>query len=839
MKIAVPEFSMVLMIGTTGSGKSSLAARLFPPTQVLSSDTMRGWVGDDELDQAMTTPAFEVLHFLLNKRLELGRLTVVDATNLQAGARKSLLDIAGKWHALKVAIVMDTPEAICEARNAERGDRAFPPHVLINQRREFRRMVGGLKKEGFHRIYFVKPEDAGHCELVLDRVWSRRPEEKGPFDIVGDIHGCLVELEELISKLGYRSAETGWSHPEGRRLFFVGDLVDRGPNSVEVVRRVMKAVESGTALMVPGNHDVKLARALRGGKVSLNHGLDVTLAQFQAEPKEFQEAAAAFLQGLVSHAVLDGGRLCVAHAGMRAEMQGRGSAAVREFALYGETTGEIDEFGLPVRYPWALDYRGQALVVYGHTPVPEAEFLNNTIDIDTGCCFGGKLTALRYPERELVSVPARQVYAEPIRPIEAPRLAPVDDLLDIVDVLGRRGIESRLAGRKTIREENAAAALEIMSRFAADPRWLIYLPPTMSPSESSSRDGYLEYPTESLDYFRQQGVTQVIAQEKHMGSRAVAIVCQSAETAARRFGVDSGETGAILTRTGRRFFDDLAVESALLGRLARAAESSGLFTDLNSDWILLDLELMPWSAKAQGLLQDHYAPVAAAGLAHADALMGVISGLEARGQLTDDLRIMAGQKHEAAHKFRDAYRRYCWPVHTLEDYKLAPFHLLASESGVHTDQSHPWHMAQIGRLCAAEPGLLKVTQTRSANLDSEDECAALCAWWEELVSSGGEGAVIKPVDFIARGPRGLVQPALKCRGPEYLRIIYGPEYQRPDQLVALRRRNVNRKRGLASAEFALGIESLERFLRGEGMRRVHECVFGILALESEPVDPRL
>ncbi len=178
----------------------------------------------------------------------------------------------------------------------------------------------------------------------------------------------------------------------------------------------MAMADAGTAICLPGNHDIKLVRKLKGRDVQITHGLAETLEQLRAEPEEFSEQALDFLDRLVSHVVLDDGKLVVAHAGMKEAYQGRSSGRVRDFALFGETTGETDEFGLPVRGQWAADYRGNASVVYGHTPVIEAEWLNNTINIDTGCVFGGKLTALRWPERQLVSVPASRMYYEPAKP---------------------------------------------------------------------------------------------------------------------------------------------------------------------------------------------------------------------------------------------------------------------------------------------------------------------------------------------------------------------------------------------------------------------------------------
>lgn len=241
--------------------------------------------------------------------------------------------------------------------------------------------------------------------------------EHGPFDIIGDVHGCHDELTSLLRLLGWQLGPEGALHPEGRKVVFLGDLVDRGPNTPGVLDLVMKMVASGSALAVPGNHDMKLMRKLRGKAVKLTHGLAESLAQLEAYPLEFQFRVADFFESLVNHYVLDDGRLVVAHAGMKAELQGSESGSAIAFAHYGETTGETDEQGLPIRYHWAADYRGQAMVVYGHTAIDEPEWLNGTICIDTGCVFGGKLTALRYPEKELVSVPAARIYYERHKPL--------------------------------------------------------------------------------------------------------------------------------------------------------------------------------------------------------------------------------------------------------------------------------------------------------------------------------------------------------------------------------------------------------------------------------------
>ena len=855
MIIKIPEPSLVLLIGPSGSGKSTFASKHFKPTEILSSDFCRGLVSDDETDQTATNDAFEVLRFIAAKRLAVGKLTVIDATNVQVDARKPLLALAREYHYLTVAIVFKMPAKLCQERNEARSDRDLKPHVIRQQNQQLRRSLRNLKREGFRHFVYVMstPETVEAARVERQPLWPNRTEEQGPFDIIGDIHGCYDELVELLQKLGYEistqsNGDTIVEPPQGRRAIFVGDYVDRGPKVAQVLRLIMRMHETGAALCVPGNHDVKLVRALRGKNVKLTHGLAESLAQLAQESTEFKTQVAEFLDGLVSHYVLDAGKLVVAHAGMKAELQGRASGRVREFAMYGETTGETDEFGLPIRLNWAEAYRGAATVVYGHTPVTEPQWVNRTINIDTGCVFGGKLTALRYPERELVSVPAHQTYYEPVKPLldETDKPFPIktsgyDDILDINDVLGKRAISTRLHGNLTIREENAITALEAMSRFAVNPKWLIYLPPTMSPTETANKPDLLEHPAEGFAYYQKQGITKVIWQEKHMGSRAIVVVCRDPETAKKRFGIADDTLGICYTRTGRPFFDDAAVENALLEHVKAAVDRAGYWETLRTDWIGLDCELMPWSVKAQELLRQQYAPV---GTSARVALGEAVASLETAAERGVDVnRILENyrQRTEAATQYIKAYQQYCWTVQSIADLKLAPFHLLATEGAVHFDKDHLWHTQMLTKLCqSSEDGLLFATRYGIVDLTDTTSQTEAIQEWEELTAQGGEGTVIKPLNFIVQGnQRGLVQPAVKCRGHEYLRIIYGPEYTLPQNLERLRSRALSYKRSLALREFALGVEALERFVRCEPLSRVHECVFGILALESEAVDPRL
>lgn len=673
MKITIPDYCLVVLIGTSGSGKSTFAARHFKPTEVISSDYCRGVVDDDENSLDATADAFSLVHFIAETRLKRRKLAVIDATNVRAEDRAHLVGIAKRYHALAVAIVLNPGEDVCRERNKARADRQFGPHVIRNQTANLKRNINKLGKEGFRYVHELRsPEDIDAAQIAREPLWTDRRGEAGPFDIIGDVHGCADELEELLARLGYsvEAFDEGGGHDyrvfakSGRRAIFLGDLVDRGPRTPDVLRLVMAMVDAGEALCVPGNHDAKFLRWLNGRNIKMTHGLDQSADQMAGTSDLFKGRTKVFIDKLVSHLWLDGGKLVVAHAGIKESMTGRSSGAVREFCLYGETTGETDEFGLPVRLNWAANYRSDTAVVYGHTPVTHAEWLNNTICVDTGCVFGGALTALRWPEKELISVPARSVYCEPVRPIgasvEAGGLSlqqQHDDLLDISLVSGKRIVETVLMRAITVEEGNAAAALEVMTRYAVNPKWLIHLPPTMSPAATSKREGILEHPDEAFDYYRGEGVSAVVIQEKHMGSRALIAVCRDEDAARERFGVTTGETGMVYSRTGRAFFGDPATLEAVLGRVREAMTRAGFWERHNTGWALIDAEIMPWSAKAQSLIRTQYAATAAAakaGLSHAVELLEKAAG---RDESMAPLFARYSDRAARADRYTEAYRR--------------------------------------------------------------------------------------------------------------------------------------------------------------------------------------
>ncbi|AFM03259.1 polynucleotide 3'-phosphatase [Bernardetia litoralis DSM 6794] len=866
--LKIPEISLVLLVGASSSGKSTFAKNHFLSTEVISSDNCRALISDDENNLSVTKEAFEVVHFLAKKRLELGKLVVIDALNIRKEDRQKLVQLAKDNYALAVAIVLDNPIKILLERHENRTDRNFPKGVIDKQYNDYKQSLKSLKFEGFNYIHRINPRE--EYTILRQKLWNNKQEEKGTFDIIGDIHGCFDELVELLEKLDYKveRIETGnysVTHSENRKVIFLGDLTDRGNKSPKVLRLVMDMVNDKKAFCVCGNHDDKLKKYLLGKNVNLNHGLEKTVLQLDDIEKEdigkntdsFKNEVKLFLSSLISHYVLDGGKLVVVHAGLPENMHGRASASVRAFCLFGETTGEIDEFGLPVRYNWAKNYRGKATVVYGHTPVPNAEWLNNTINVDTGCVFGGKLTALRYPEKELVSVESKEIYEIPAKPLEVEleelngnnisdyntNILSIqqqqDDVLNIESILGKYIVQTQNFGKVIIREQNSVAALEVMSRFAANPKWLIHLPPTMSPPEASKEVGFLEHPKEVFDYYHKKGIRKVVCQEKHMGSRALAIVCKNDEVAISHFGLSKPAKGIIYTRTGRHFFNDESHENAFLDEIHNALTKSNFWERHDTEWVCLDGELLPWSAKAKELIIRQYAAVGSAASLGISGAIDALKRAKKRGLEVDSIEKTFETRQNQIQKYIESYRNYCRETNGIEGLVFAPFHILATNNSTYFDKSHDWHLNEIGAFCKENPTYLQVTNHLFVDLDNDEEKQKAIDWWLSLTQKGGEGMVVKPIDYLNKYKGKLIQPAIKCRGSEYLRIIYGAEYDTAENLEQLKNRFIKKKRELAIDELSLGIESLERFIKKEPLRNIHQCVFGILALESEGVDPRL
>lgn len=419
-KIHVPANALILLVGAAASGKSTFAAQHFSATEIISSDACRGFVSDDETNQSASGDAFDLFHFWIDIRLKRGHLTVADATNVRPQARAALIQIAMKQNRPVVAFRFNTPIARCIENNAKRM-RYVPPNVIKMHDEHMQIARTAMDHEGYQTIHTINIDRK--YEIIRTGVEAN---VATGYDVIGDLHGCYDEFVALLRKLGYRTMrkagqpKLAWQHPEGRKIALVGDLTDRGPRNVDTLRLVMALLEDGH-VAVEGNHDNKLKRALKGNKVRAAHGLAGTLLEIDAKCADPEKAALReMMESLPTELRLKvpgKADLIVCHAGQPRQMVGRTDNTANAHRLYGEADGK-DDHGYPHRtYKWRASWtanEGDPVLVHGHDVVedPYPETFINVVNVDQGCAFGGKLTAFRYPEGDVVQVESEYQYAE-------------------------------------------------------------------------------------------------------------------------------------------------------------------------------------------------------------------------------------------------------------------------------------------------------------------------------------------------------------------------------------------------------------------------------------------
>lgn len=863
MRIGLPHAGIVLLIGPSNSGKSTLLNQLIEQneisaSEIVSSDAFRlavsdqdfiGWASrpQDEaavlMDQyqEISKEAFAMMDAVIEARCRLNKTVFVDATHLWADDRAKYIRLAKKNNVPITAIVLDLPERVLldrdENRENPRGKRRIKQQFQV-----FRNEKRSIKKEGFSSVYTIKET---HGLEFFKHPNPLEADIGAGIDLIGDIHGCFSEFIRLLLKLGYQENEDGlYIHPNGRKFVSVGDVMSRGPESIETMQFFDLHIKADLAYMVDSNHGWKIARWLDGRDVVLSHGDEKVEAEFlHFEKLNGNEEALALKQKLKelllsapSHLVFKKNGVPVlvcTHAGIKDAFIGKDSESVSDFCRYGDTGGFAAD-GKPIRNDWTVSHANRLLIVWGHDPKPKPLMINNTINIDQGAVFGGELTAYRYPEREFVAVKAEQDYSgmqdNPLVEWEKNRLNPPN----ISKFLHGYSVQTEELGEVKVYEDVIKPAIDAVSHYTVPIEQLVYIPPTMSPTpKPSSLDGYLEHPKEAIEYFRSNGVQTMIAEKKHMGSRAILFLFKNREAAEKHTGIPT--LGTIYTRTGKRFFEK-AIEENLVGHLNSELHRKNYFENHETDYVLFDAEIMPWNLKAKELISSQYAHVAENALLDRSILQDKLTaGIALNTGLQDWLEEYE-QKLGNAEIFNGVFQKYCWEVESLQAIQIAPFHVLAHSGQTFFDKPHAWHM-QMNRQLAEGSDLFVETEFKMITDEASEQ--EVIDWWEAITEDGHEGLIIKPEFYIPRHKGKLLQPAIKVRGRKYLSIIYGMDYLEAKNLSRLKNRNTGKKQKLALKEFALGIEGLLRYRNGESLERVHECVLATLAMESDPVDPRL
>ncbi|WP_066066643.1 polynucleotide kinase-phosphatase [Neobacillus soli] len=862
-KIHLPFAGIVLFVGPSNSGKTTILNRLIAenqilPSEVISSDQFRVLVSDIEFINWNQRPkveadalfdeyyrisneAFEAMDYLIGKRCRLNKLTIIDATHLKEDDRERYIRLGKKYHVPVVAIVLNVVEKELISRDEERD---FPrgKNRIKQQYQHFKRTLRFIKKEGFHRTYILS--DAELQGLEMGRQENSLFIDVGNgIDFIGDIHGCFEEFIELLKKLGYKeNAEGLFLHPEGRKILSLGDVMSRGPRSLETLQFFKRHVMAGHAYMIDSNHGWKIARWLDGRNVNLAHGDENVAAEFAEYEGRFGKEAADILKEELkelllkakSHLVIqrNGVKVAVAtHAGMKDYYIGKQSQRISDFCRYGDSEG-LDENGKPLRKDWTINHQSNELIIWGHDPKPQPLLVNNTLNIDQGVVFGGQLTAYRYPEKQFVSVQAKQDYANvPVNPLkewERKRLAPPN----LGKYVNGFSVLTEQYGELAIYKDGAKSALDDLSHYTLPLEEIVYIPPTMSPTpKPSNLAGYLEHPSEAFEYYQANGVDTMVVEKKHMGSRGILFLFKNKKTAKEYIGRET--LGSIYTRTGRAFFQKELEERILQ---ALNADLSDYFEKYNTDFVLLDAEILPWNLKAKELIMTQYAHVGEMALLDRSKLRDLLKKARDNGKDVGSWLAENDEKIENARVFNEVYQKYCWETVGLEGIQIAPFHTLAHSTETFFTQPHTWHMEK-NKEFSGLSSLFMETEYRVVS--DEDSMKAAIEWWEEMTEDGHEGFVVKPETFVARHKGKLLQPAIKVRGRKYLHIIYGIDYLQPENLSRLKQRNAGKKQRNALKEFALSVEAVNRFVGRESLERYHECVLAVLALESDPIDPRL
>lgn len=583
MGLLVPQTSLVVLCGPAGCGKSTFAKKNFKPTAIVSSDFCRAMVCDDESNMGVSKEAFELFYFIIEKRMSSGKIIAADSTALSYDARHKLLKIAEKNNYFTVLIMFDIPLEIILKQNGSR-DRKVSEKVINRQFEAFIKSKEYIEKEGFDKIVILSPENTDSFNLSVKNSGIEL-RDSGPFDIISDIHGCCTELEILLQKLGYEKSDGAYVNMKGRKVIFAGDIVDRGPRIVDTINTVSRMVSSGSAYYIPGNHCNKFYRFLQGRKVQVKHGLEMTVGEYERLDKFQKEKLKKDYINLYENAppyiITDGGNLVIAHAGMKEEMIGKTSKKIDDFVLYGDVTGGTDSKGFPERGDWAKDYCGKALIVYGHTPVDEPVFVNNTVNIDQGVSIGGNLTALRYPEKEFVQVKALYTYYN-----EGRKRNSLREYINLEDFLETLLLETDYREKNKFTDAEVRTAIDILKSKVSILPWVVYIPPLIPSAGGGDFEGQLR---SAFKYYKDRDMKKIAIQEDCGDRNYVAIICRD-ETAANSYFMCK-TPGMLYNFYSENDIDDESKDH-IICKMQDDLVKSGYFIRYNTDLVIFQCSVL-------------------------------------------------------------------------------------------------------------------------------------------------------------------------------------------------------------------------------------------------------
>ncbi|MNB99974.1 Bis(5'-nucleosyl)-tetraphosphatase PrpE [asymmetrical] [compost metagenome] len=874
---------IIVLAGPNSTGKTTFAKTRFATHGgVLSSDDFRMMISDmnwvftdqtvknndkdqgrfDKVDKAefkqLSEEAFNMLRQTLNTRAKLNRLTVIDATNINMDDIKSYSAIARKNNVPISIVFFNLPiEKTLEFNESNINNNS--DKKIKNQYRVMKDMIKNKRKlndVGISSIYEITTSNFNEIKIKIEEQKLYITIGNG-LDVMGDGHGLLESRINLIEKAGYIKDEAGiYRHPEGRKLVYLNDETGKASQPLENVEygqypsiamavMMMKHVKANAAYAVDSNHNYKLWRYLEGRNVKMLHGDEIVVEEFtkfeeeygKEKTEELKQELRIFLKSLPSHlVVLDRciQRAVIVHAGIEDDMIGKDSMGVRDFCRFGPTNGEKED-GTPNRLDWTQNHKNGMLIIWGHDPQIIPSVKKDTINIDQGGFCGHYLTMLRYPEMEIVQEKVDKSYVKDDENPIMKKMANRFDAPEIEKYLSDFEVTTK-HGKVDVWHQYAQEAIENISTRTVPIEELIYVAPTMSPTPKTSKlDEYLEHPNEAFEYYSNKGTKKVIVQKKHMGSRALVTLFKNKSIGKVYFGKET--LGTIASRNNIRFFDS-EQETKIVEQLV--FDLKDYFEEQNTTMIVMDCEILPWNLKASGLIKNQYGLTATSAVYSRQEHLKTLHQFHQNRDIDVALEIdKATEDVNNALAFQKAFSNYCWDTEGLTGVQIAPFHILAFSEKSNFDMNHEWHMEQSIRM-AKLSSLVISTPYMIINLDNENEIKEATDWWIENTNEGHEGFVVKPIDFIAKDEFGnLIQPAIKVRGKEYLRIIYGMDYLEPYNLIRLKKRSAGKKMEHAIKQFMLSIESVERFVAKEQVDRIHECIVASLSIDSDYVDPRL